>query len=148
MSTPDLGQDAPDFSLQDTHGNAVQLSQFRGTKVVLYFYPKDDTPGCTLEGQQFSGLLDRFKERNAVVYGISQDSVESHAAFAEKCSLAVPLLSDPDGSICEAYGVLENGKLNRTTFLIDEEGKVAHVWHQVKPQGHAEDVLLQVESAI
>lgn len=141
------GERAPLFSLRNAVGDTVSLADLKGRNVILYFYPKDDTPGCTIEARQFSGLLDAFEERNTLVYGISMDDVESHREFIQKCDLGVPLLADTDGIVCDAYGVLEDGRIRRTTFLIDEDGKVAHVWVEVKPEGHAEDVLLQIQSA-
>ena len=147
-----VGDTAPDFTLQDMHGHPITMRKLRGTRVVLYFYPKDDTPGCTLEGREFSALYPAFAKRGVVVFGISKDSLESHCAFAEKYGFSVPLLTD-DGDVCERYGVwvekLLFGKkvmgIARTTFLIDEDGRIRKVWAAVEPAGHAEKVLAEMD---
>lgn len=143
------GDIAPDFTLCDKDGNAVTLSSFRGKKVVLYFYPKDNTPGCTRQAQAYAALNDEFTAKNAVVIGVSKDSTASHQKFAEKYSLPFLLLSDPDTAVLQAYGVWQEkvhcGKTSmgvvRTTYLIDEEGKVAKVMEKVKPDTNAQSVL-------
>ena len=150
----DIATPAPDFTLPDGTGTDVTLSALRGGPVVLYFYPRDDTPGCTKESIAFSEHLDTFEAAGANVFGISKDSVASHAKFAAKRDLSVPLLSDENGSVCEDYGVWKEknmyGKtymgIERTTYLIDANGHVAMVWAKVKVPGHAEAVLAAVEA--
>ena len=144
-----IGDIAPQFTLQDKDGNAVSLSDFAGKKVVLYFYPKDNTPGCTRQACAFAGAYAAFGEKNAVVIGVSKDSVASHARFAEKYDLPFVLLSDTDREAIEAYGVWQEktlyGKTNfgvvRTTFIIDEQGYIVRVMPKVKPDTNAADVL-------
>ena len=145
----EVGQKAPDFCLLDDSGNRVCLSDFKGKWVVLYFYPKDNTPGCTKEAQDFSEKLPEFEKLNAVVLGVSPDSVESHRKFKEKKGLKVKLLSDEGKEVVNAYGVWQKKKnfgkeyygVVRTTYLIDPEGKVAHLWKKVRVKGHADAVL-------
>ncbi len=140
---------APDFVLQDQHGNSHKLSDYKGKRVVLYFYPKDDTPGCTTEACSFRDNFIDYKNAGITVMGISKDNVKSHAKFAEKFELPFTLLADPDHQVSELYGVWGEktfmGKksmgINRTTFLIDEEGKLKEIMPKVNPKGHAEDVL-------
>ena len=140
---------APQFTLTDANGNTVSLSDFLGKKVVLYFYPKDNTPGCTRQACAFAGAYDAFRERGVEVIGISRDSVASHAKFAEKYGLPFILLSDPERVAIEAYGVWQEkkqyGKVSmgvvRTTFLIDEQGMVAKVMPKVKPDTNAAEIL-------
>ena len=144
-----VGQTAPDFTLLDQSSTAHQLASYRGRWVLVYFYPKDDTPGCTTEA---CGLRDRFSEFQkikAVVLGISTDSVESHKKFADKFKLPFPLLSDNQKSVVQAYGVWGEkqfmGKtylgISRTSFLIDPTGKIAKIYPKVKPEEHTEDIL-------
>ena len=143
------GDKAPDFTLPSTEGNEVSLKDLRGKKVVLYFYPKDDTPGCTKESCSFSENLGRVKNKGAVIYGVSADSITSHEKFIDKYSLAFPLLSDESKKMIKAYGVWQEKSLYgktymgivRTTFIIDEQGKIAHVFEKVKVEGHTEQVL-------
>ena len=143
------GADAPDFTLPRDGGTEVTLSSFRPGKVVLYFYPKDDTPGCTLEAQDFTARMADFTAANTTVIGISKDSVKAHDKFCKKHGLSVILASDETGHTCEDYGVwLEKsmyGKtymgVERTTVLIDGSGKVAQVWNKVSVKGHADEVL-------
>lgn len=143
------GDRAPDFALQDQNGNTVRLSDFRGRRVVLYFYPKDNTPGCTRQACAFAGLYREFQSRDVVVIGISRDSVASHVRFAEKHNLPFLLLSDPERSAIEAYGVWQEKKLYgkislgvaRTTFLINGEGIIDRVMPKVKPDTNAAEVL-------
>ena len=149
----EIGMKAPDFTLQDKDGRAVSLSDFLGKRVVLYFYPKDNTPGCTRQACAFAGAYSEFQNRGVEVIGISRDSVASHVKFAEKYSLPFILLSDPERKAIEPYGVWQEkklyGKLSfgivRTTFIIDEEGKVAHVMKKVKPDTNAEEILAKIE---
>lgn len=145
----EVGKEAPDFCLLDENGQKVCLSDFKGKWVVLYFYPKDNTPGCTKEAENFSELLPEFEKLGAVVIGVSPDSVESHKKFKEKRGLKVKLLSDESREVLKAYGVWQKKKMYgreymgvvRTTYLIDPEGKVTHIWKRVKVKGHAEAVL-------
>ena len=144
-----IGDKAPAFSLADKNGNTVSLSDFLGKRVVLYFYPKDNTPGCTRQACAFAGLYHEFERKNAVVIGISRDSAASHEKFAQKHSLPFILLSDPEHETIEAYGVWQEKKLYgktsfgtvRTTFLIDEQGCIAHIMPKVKPDTNAEEIL-------
>jgi peroxiredoxin Q/BCP len=140
------GDKAPDFTLPSDGGGEVTLSSLRGQKVVLYFYPKDDTPGCTIQACDFRDAAPAFEKLDAIVLGVSADSAESHAKFRKKFDLNFPLLADVDHAVCEAYGVWKEksmyGKkfmgIERSTFLIDEKGVVAEIWRRVKPKGHAE----------
>lgn len=149
MTDLTAGEKAPDFSLPRNGGGTVSLSDFAGKPVVLYFYPKDDTSGCTTEAIDFSGLSAEFEKLGATVIGVSPDSVKSHDKFAAKHSLSVVLAADEEHTALEAYGVWKEksmyGKtymgVERSTFLIDGSGKVAEVWHKVKVPGHAEAVL-------
>ncbi len=134
------GASAPAFSLASDKGKTVSLSDFSGRKVVLYFYPKDDTPGCTKEACSFRDSNELFIEKGAAVIGISADDSLSHTRFREKYGLPFYLLSDPDHSIMERYGVW-SGRVMRTTFIIDEKGIVAKVFENVNPENHAGDVL-------
>ena len=144
-----IGQKAPDFTLSDKDGNTVSLSDFAGKKVVLFFYPKDNTPGCTRQACAFAGAYSEFQKRGVAVIGVSRDSVASHVKFAEKYSLPFILLSDPDLEAIQAYGVWQEKKLYgkvsmgvvRTTFLIDENGLIEAVMPKVKPDTNAEEIL-------
>ncbi len=146
---PDTGDIAPDFTLPRDGGGSVTLSSFRPGKVVLYFYPRDDTPGCTLEAQDFTRLAAEFRAAGAVVIGVSKDSVAAHDRFCRKHGLGVILASDAEGQVAEAYGVWREKVLYgrrsmgvvRSTFLIDGNGRIAQVWDKVKVRGHAEEVL-------
>jgi peroxiredoxin Q/BCP len=145
---PLVGEPAPPFCLPDAEGKEVCLESLRGKWVVLYFYPRDNTPGCTLEAIQFSKALEEFAGLGAQVIGVSTDSPESHGKFAEKHDLTVLLLSDPDHKVVAAYGAWKPktffGKeilgTERDTFLIDPEGRIAEVWRRVSVKGHAEAV--------
>ncbi|MBQ4116560.1 MAG: thioredoxin-dependent thiol peroxidase [Clostridia bacterium] len=147
-----IGQKAPDFTLKDKDGNDVSLSDFRGKKVVVYFYPKDNTPGCTRQACAFGESYNEFKTKNCEVIGISKDSVASHVKFAEKYDLPFVLLSDPDRVAIEAYGVWQEkkmcGKVSmgvvRTTFVIDEEGNIEKVMPKVKPDTNAAEILAEL----
>ncbi|MET4103665.1 peroxiredoxin Q/BCP [Roseovarius sp. MBR-78] len=146
---PEIADTAPDFTLPRDGGDSVTLSALRPGAVVLFFYPRDDTSGCTKESIAFSGLAAEFEAAGVTVMGISKDSVASHEKFRDKHALAVPLLSDAEGTVCEDYGVWKEksmyGKkfmgIERSTFLIDGEGRIARVWRKVKVPGHAEEVL-------
>ncbi|MEY8260860.1 thioredoxin-dependent thiol peroxidase [Oscillospiraceae bacterium 50-60] len=143
------GTKAPKFTLPDKDGNPVSLSDFAGKKVVLYFYPRDNTPGCTRQACAFAGAYEAFREINAVVIGVSKDSAASHQRFAEKHGLPFILLSDPELTAIQAYGVWQEKKLYgkvsmgvvRTTFVIDENGVIEKVMPKVKPDTNAADVL-------
>ena len=143
------GQEAPDFELKSDTGELVRLSQFRGNPVVLYFYPRDDTPGCTKQACAIRDSYDDFTERGAVVLGVSPDEESSHVKFKAKHGLPFTLLADPDHEVAELYGVWGERKymgrtymgIERSTFLIDEEGRVAKVMRRVKPDTHVEQVL-------
>ena len=145
----EIGQIAPPVSLPRDGGDTVSLSDYAGQAVVLYFYPRDDTPGCTIEASGFTDMAAEFSAAGVVVLGVSKDSVKKHDKFRDKYALSVPLLSDEDGDVCERYGVWVEknmyGKtylgIERATFLIDGAGKIAQVWHKVKVPGHVEAVL-------
>ena len=144
-----VGDKAPAFSLSTATGQIVRLSDFRGRKVVLYFYPKDDTPGCTKEACSFQGALGQFARERAVVLGVSRDDGASHQRFADKFHLTFPLLSDPDASVCKAYGVYRQKSMygrtfwgiERTTFIIDEQGRIAKIFPKVSVDDHTDAVL-------
>ena len=147
------GTTAPDFSLPDADMEMRKLSKLRGRTVVLYFYPKDDTPGCTVEAIEFSDLEDEFTKLGATVIGISKDDCISHAAFRDKHGLAVDLLADVDGKVCEKYGVWQEKEKDgvkkmgivRSTFVIDKEGIVRHALYGVSAKGHAADILNMIK---
>ena len=145
----EVGMKAPDFTLLDKRGNSVSLSDFLGKKVVLYFYPKDSTPGCTRQACAFAQNHSNFEEKNVVVIGVSKDSVASHLKFAEKYDLPFVLLSDPELQAIQAYGVWQEKKLYgkvsmgvvRSTYLIDEQGVIEKVMPKVKPDTNAAEIL-------
>jgi thioredoxin-dependent peroxiredoxin len=149
MARLDTGDRAPAFTLPDATGATVSLKEFTGKKVVVYFYPADDTPGCTKEACQFNDNLRAFNRADVAVVGISPDGAEKHQRFMEKYKLKFPLLSDPSHAVMERYGAWGEktlyGKKSvgviRSTFLIDEKGKVAKAWYSVKADGHADKVL-------
>ena len=150
MPTPlTEGQPAPDFSAETDQGKTVSLKDFAGKHVVLYFYPKDDTPGCTTEACNFRDNMSRLEAEGAAVLGISLDSVRSHQKFRDKFQLPFTLLSDPEHNVADAYGVYgqktfmgrESMGVDRATFLIGPDGTLEKVWPKVKPDGHAEEVL-------
>jgi thioredoxin-dependent peroxiredoxin len=148
----DVGMLAPDAAFTTPDGKPSKASDYRGKKLVLYFYPKDDTSGCTKEAQEFSALVSQFAKAGAVVLGVSKDSEKSHGKFIAKYDLKVELGSDESGDVCEAFGVWVEksmyGKkymgIERSTFLIDTDGKVSKVWRKVKVPGHAAEVLAAV----
>lgn len=153
MSKLKPGDDAPDFSLQVSGKQDISLANFKDKPLVLYFYPKDDTPGCTIEAQDFNERLQDFQAKNVEVIGVSRDSVESHDKFCNKYGLKITLASDTNGLACESYGVITEksmfGKkymgVNRSTFLIDREGKIAHIWWNVSVGSHVLEVLKKAE---
>jgi len=144
-----VGMMAPEFSLPSTLGRKVSLNEFRGKRVILYFYPKDDTPGCTMEACAFRDHLPRIQVKGAVVLGVSLDDELSHQRFAQKYNLPFPLLSDVDAAVSRQYGTYKEKNLygrtywgiERTTFVIDREGRVENVFRRVKVEGHAEEVM-------
>ncbi|MGZ3277113.1 MAG: peroxiredoxin [Caulobacteraceae bacterium] len=150
--TVDVGSKAPAFDMATDTGR-VSLEALKGKTVVLYFYPKDDTPGCTNEGKDFSALLPQFGKAGAVVIGCSKDSVKAHAKFRAKYDLTVELASDPEGQVIDAYGSWVEKSLygrqymgiDRSTFVVDGQGVIRAVWHKVKVAGHAEAVLKTVQ---
>ncbi len=145
----EAGTKAPDFTLQDKNGNPVSLSDFQGKKVVLYFYPKDNTPGCTRQAVAFARAYEEFRSRDVVVIGISKDGAASHLKFAQKYDLPFILLSDPDHAVIEQYGAWQEKKLYgkvsmgvvRSTFIVNEEGIIEKVMPKVKPDTNAEEIL-------
>jgi peroxiredoxin Q/BCP len=146
----DVGEKAPGFTLLSDDGQHISLADYLGKKVVLYFYPKDMTPGCTQEAKEFRDLAEQYRKENVVILGMSKDSVQSHQKFKEKNNLPFTLLSDVEGKVFELYGVWKKKSLygktfmgiERTTFLIDEEGIVRKVYRKVNPKGHAKTCLL------
>lgn len=148
------GDPAPPFDLPTVGGERVSLASLRGKRVVLYFYPRDDTPGCTQQALNFTEKSAAFAASKAVVVGISRDSVAKHGRFAAKHGLGITLLSDEDGAVCEVYGVWVEKKLygrasmgiERTTFLIDSKGRIERIWRKVKVPGHVVDVLAAINT--
>lgn len=150
----EIGTKAPEFSLPDKEGNIVSLSDFLGKKVVLYFYPRDNTPGCSRQACAFAGAYEGFKAKDIVVIGVSKDSVASHMRFAEKYNLPFILLSDPERQAIEAYDVWKEKKLygklsfgvERSTYIIDEQGYIEKAMPKVKPDTNAEEILAYLEA--
>lgn len=146
---PEIGERAPDFCLPDKDEKESCLKDFKDRWVVLYFYPRDNTPGCTTEAVQFTVAKREFRKENAVIIGVSKDSPASHCRFAEKRDLAITLLSDVDHEVIEKYDAWKAKKLYgreflgtvRTTYLVDPDGKIAHIWKKVRVKGHVEAVL-------
>ena len=149
MSTTEVGAPAPDFDSASTGGGQQTLGDLKGSKLVLYFYPKDNTSGCTLQGQNFRDLHEEFTAANAVILGVSRESIRSHDNFRGKHEFPFHLLSDPEETLCNAYGVIKEKSMygrkymgiERSTFLIDEEGVLRREWRKVKVKGHVEEVL-------
>ena len=147
------GKKAPAFTLLDDNNQKIKLSSFKGQYVVLYFYPKDDTPGCTIEANQFTALATEFSKHNTVILGVSQDSCTSHLAFIDKFGLKVDLLADTSGELCKSYGVWQEKERNgekkmgivRSTFIIDKNGVLADVEYGVNHEGHAQSVLDKIK---
>ena len=148
----DVGDKASDFTLLSDSGREVSLSDYRGRRVVLYFYPKDGTSGCTQEAREFRDLAKKFEKKDVAIVGVSKDSVESHQRFKEKNKLPFILLSDPEGKVLDLYGVWKKKSLygrtfmgtERTTFLINKEGRISKVYRKVKVKGHAKACLLDL----
>ncbi|MDH3976369.1 MAG: thioredoxin-dependent thiol peroxidase [Deltaproteobacteria bacterium] len=148
MSTLTIGDKAPQFGLPDENGNPVTLSSMKGKWVILYFYPRDNTPGCTTEAIDFSAGIDEFSNMNARVLGVSRDSQASHRRFIDKKALKVTLLTDAEHKMMEDYGVWQLKKMYgkesmgivRSTFIIDPDGKIARIWSKVKVKGHVDEV--------
>lgn len=146
---PQPGSHAPDFTLPDADMELVKLSRYKGKNVVLYFYPKDDTPGCTLEAIEFSDLIEEFDSLDTVIFGISRDDCMSHADFRDKHGLAIDLLADVEGKVCEKYGVWREKENNgvrkmgivRSTFIIDKSGTLRHAFYGINTKGHAAEML-------
>jgi peroxiredoxin Q/BCP len=155
MAKLEAGDQAPAFTLPDQDGNPVSLDDFKGTRVLVYFYPADDTPGCTKEACQFNDNLAAFRSAGVPVIGISPDDAASHVRFRNKYGLAFPLLTDADHTVMDAFGAWgEKTRYGRTslgvlrsTFLLDEQGRVQRAWHNVKADGHAAAVLKELEAA-
>lgn len=148
----EIGKAAPLFALQSDEGSEIALADLKGKNVVLYFYPKDDTPGCTIEAQDFTKKIKEFEKLDCVVLGISKDNITSHCKFIEKYNLAFNLLVDEDAETCRQYGVIKEksmfGKkyvgIDRSTFLIDKVGKIVKIWRSVKVNGHVDEVLKEI----
>lgn len=154
MAAPTLMRQAPDFKCLATGDQTIHLKSLRGKKIVIYFYPKDSTPGCTTEGQDFRDLHAKFKRQSAVILGVSRDSLASHEKFKAKQKFPFELLSDPDEVLCRKFDVIKEKTLygrkfmgiERSTFLIDERGKLREEWRKVKVKGHAAEVLEAVKN--
>ncbi len=154
--TIEIGQMAPLFSLPSDEGTEVSLLELKGRYVILYFYPKDDTPGCTIEAQDFSKKVAEFEKLEAVILGVSKDNIESHCKFIDKYKLSISLLADENGEVCKSYDVIKEksmfGKkyfgIDRSTFLIDKMGRVIDLWSSVKVKGHVDEVLENLEKHI
>lgn len=154
MSKVKIGKAVPDFKLPATGDQTIRLSDFKGQNVVLYFYPKDSTPGCTLEGQNFRDNMRKFSNKNTVIFGVSRDSLKSHEKFREKQCFPFDLLSDEDEKLCQLFDVMKEknmyGKkvmgIERSTFLIDAEGILREEWRKVKVDGHVDEVLAAVKA--
>jgi len=154
LSAPKINRVVANFTADATRNKTIQLKELRGKNVVLYFYPKDSTPGCTTEGRDFSALHAKFRRQNTVIFGVSRDSIASHEKFREKQGFAFDLISDPDEKLCKQFDVIQEKSLYgkkfmgivRSTFLIDENGKLRREWRKVKVKGHAEEVLDAVKA--
>jgi peroxiredoxin Q/BCP len=149
MTQVSLGQAVPDFEAASTGEKSVRLSELKGKNVVIYFYPKDSTPGCTTEGQNFRDNIDFFNEHDTVIFGVSKDSLRSHENFKTKQCFPFDLLSDPEEALCKHFDVIKLKKMygkeymgiERSTFLIDKEGTLVHEWRKVKVKGHVDEVI-------
>jgi peroxiredoxin Q/BCP len=153
MAAPAIGKPVPNFKVAATGGQTIELKALRGQNVVVYFYPKDSTPGCTTEGCEFTDLHPQFRKRNAVILGVSRDSLASHEKFKAKYEFPFDLLSDGDETLCQLFDVIKEknmyGKkvlgVERSTFLIDAEGKLRREWRKVSAKGHAAEVLAAID---
>ncbi len=153
MSELKAGDIAPEFKANST-GGELSLASFKGHNVVLYFYPKDMTPGCTVQAKEFTELYPKFKKLDTIIIGVSRDDLSSHAKFCKQENIPYPLLLDSDSKVCDMYGVIKEKSMfnktflgiNRTTFLIDKNQKISKIWHNVKPLGHAAEVLAVAKS--
>ncbi len=147
MAKPSVGDSAPDFKIPDQSGKERSLKDFKGNWLVLYFYPKDDTPGCCTEAIGFTDIFEQFQKLDAKVVGVSHDTVESHQKFINKYKLKLTLLSDREWEVIKAYGAYkaDGGHINRNTVLIDPKGKIAFMWDKVKPKGHPEEVKAKID---
>ncbi|MCZ6500856.1 MAG: peroxiredoxin [Gammaproteobacteria bacterium] len=154
MAKVSVGKKVPDFSVAATGGQTVSLKEYRGKNVIVYFYPKDSTPGCTLEGQDFRDNLAKFKRQKAIVFGVSRDSVSSHERFREKQGFKFDLLSDPDEKLCRLFDVIREKNMygrkvigiERSTFLIDHLGVLRQEWRKVRVKGHVAEILDAVKA--
>lgn len=154
MAKVSVGKKVPDFSVAATGGQTVSLKEYRGKNVIVYFYPKDSTPGCTLEGQDFRDNHAKFKRQKAIVFGVSRDSVSSHERFREKQGFKFDLLSDPDEKLCRLFDVIREKNMygrkvmgiERSTFLIDQQGVLRQEWRKVRVKGHVAEVLDAVKT--
>ncbi len=154
MSKVSIGKKAPQFSLPATGDQTIKLSELKGKNIVLYFYPKDSTPGCTLEGQDFRDYIRKFSSRNTHIFGVSRDTLSSHEKFKEKQKFPFDLISDEDEKLCKLFDVIKEknmyGKIHmgieRSTFLIDEEGILRNEWRKVSVKGHVDEVLDAVKN--
>lgn len=152
--SPEIGKKAPNFNLPATGDKKLSLKDFKGKHLVIYFYPKDATPGCTTEGQNFRDAFNKFKNANCSILGVSKDSIKSHEKFKEKQAFPFDLLSDEDEEMCKAYDVIKLKKLygreymgiERSTFLIDANGKLKKEWRKIKVKGHVDEVLAEVKA--
>ena len=148
-----VGKSLPAISVESSSGKTVNLGELKGQKVILYFYPKDDTPGCTIQGNEFNNFLSEFKKINTAIYGISRDSIKSHEKFIQKFDFKFDLLSDPDEKLCQFFDVIKEknmyGKMvlgiERSTFVADENGKIILEYRKVKAEGHAAQVLAALQ---
>ena len=150
-----IGDKAPEFTLKDSFDNEISLSNFKGKKVIIYFYPKDNTPGCTTEAKDFSSKIREFKKLNTEVIGISKDSIETHLKFINKQELKISLASDEDGKVIEKFGVWVEKNMygrkymgiQRSTFLINDQSKIEYIWDKVRVKGHVEDVIDKIKTS-
>ena len=154
MSELKIHDPAPDFRAEATNDQLISLNDYSGKNIVLYFYPRDNTPGCTQESQDFTSLYQQFTENNTVILGISRDKIKSHHNFKKKYEMPFDLIADPNEEVCEKYAVMKQknmyGKkvrgIERSTFLIDSAGKIVHIWRNVKVPGHVQEVLGTVKA--
>ncbi len=156
MTTVTIGKTVKDFTVAATGGKEITLSELKGKNIVIYFYPKDSTPGCTTEGQNFRDNHEQFKKLNTLIFGVSRDSIKSHENFKMKQSFPFELLSDPDEVLCQLFDVIKLKKMygreymgiERSTFLLDSEGKLVKEWRKIKLKGHVEEILESVKSCL